>query len=146
MDETLQNNGASAGNPEATQWQTENGEQQQVPPLERPGTLTKDEAIALAESGWWKDKEPREIVRFQLFEDRLSMDFSAFHEAVEKALGRPVWTHEFAEPVHLRDAFLAIESGEKENDKDGLAHAFDNLDPNKTIFVAVGDNPESKDE
>jgi hypothetical protein len=141
VDETLQNT-TGAENPAAAEWQAEGVEKSEVPPLERPGTLTKDEAVALSESGWWKEKTPQEIVKFQLFEDRLSMDFRAFHEAVEKALGRPVWTHEFAEPVHLRDAFLAIESGEKS--EDDLTHAFDNLDPNKTVFVGL--EPESKEE
>lgn len=57
--------------------------------------MTKDEAIAMCKSGWWKGKTPQEIVAFQLYEDRLCMDFSDFHAAVEKALGRPVYTHEF---------------------------------------------------
>ena len=57
--------------------------------------LTREQAIALAETGWWKDKSPREIVAFQLFETALCMDFGDFHLAVEKALGRPVFTHEF---------------------------------------------------
>lgn len=58
--------------------------------------MTKEEAKELAETGWWKTKTPREIVAFQLFERRLCMDFGAFHEAVEKSIGRPVWSHEFA--------------------------------------------------
>jgi len=33
------------------------------------------------------------------------MDFGDFHEAIEKVLGRPVWTHEFARPQILRDEF-----------------------------------------
>jgi hypothetical protein len=120
-------------------------EAKEISPLERPGTLTQEEAISLAESGWWREKSPQEIVAFQLFEGRLAMDFDAFHEAVEAALGRPVWTHEFAEPNHLRDAFLAIQAGERE--RDDLTHVFDNLDPKKTIFVSVGEaSPESKQE
>jgi len=67
--------------------------------------LKKEEAIKLAKSGWWKNKSPEEIVRFQLYEDRLCMDFGDFHEAIEKALGRPVWTHEFARPEDLRREF-----------------------------------------
>jgi hypothetical protein len=30
-----------------------------------------------------------------MFEELLCMPFDVFHEAVEKTLGRPVWTHEF---------------------------------------------------
>lgn len=71
--------------------------------------MTKQEAIRLAESGWWKDRSAEDIVSFQLFEEKLCMDFGDFHQAVEKALGRPVWTHEFAfihKPGGLRDEFL----------------------------------------
>jgi len=38
------------------------------------------------------------------------MDFSAYHEAVESLLGRPVWTHEFAHPdvlLHEADGEIA---------------------------------------
>lgn len=35
------------------------------------------------------------MVRLQLFQERLCMDFSRFHKAIEKVLGRPVFTHEF---------------------------------------------------
>ena len=57
--------------------------------------MTKDQAIALFDSGWWKNKTARQIVGFQLFESRLCMPFGEFHKAVEEAFGRPVWTHEF---------------------------------------------------
>lgn len=39
---------------------------------------------------------PEQIVDFQLFQDRLCMPFDVFHAAIEKVLGRPVFTHEFA--------------------------------------------------
>lgn len=58
--------------------------------------MTQDQAIALAESKWWENATSHEIVGFQLFENQLCMDFSAFHKAVEEVLGRPVFTHEFA--------------------------------------------------
>ena len=57
--------------------------------------MTEGQAIALYESGWWKEKTAREICMFQMFEDRLCIPFGEFHAAVEKALGRPVFTHEF---------------------------------------------------
>jgi hypothetical protein len=57
--------------------------------------LTKKKAIALYESGWWRDLDARSIVKFQLFEELLCMPFDEFHKAIEEALGRPVWTHEF---------------------------------------------------
>lgn len=58
--------------------------------------LTKEQAIALAESGFWENMTSREIAKFQLHTRKLCMPFGVFHKAVEEALGRPVWTHEFA--------------------------------------------------
>lgn len=58
--------------------------------------LTKVEAIAFHDSGEWKSWSAEQIVELQLFQDLLCVPFSVFHEAIEKVLGRPVWTHEFA--------------------------------------------------
>lgn len=58
--------------------------------------LTKEQAIAFCGSNEWKNWSHREIAAFQLTQERLCVPFSVFHEAVEKALERPVWTHEFA--------------------------------------------------
>ena len=55
-----------------------------------------EEAVALYDSEFWKDMTYRERATFQLFEERLCMPFDVFHEAIEKTLGRPVFTHEFA--------------------------------------------------
>ena len=57
--------------------------------------LTKEEAIALFETNWWVGRPAREIASFQLFEDKLCCPFNIFHAAIEEALGRPVFTHEF---------------------------------------------------
>lgn len=57
--------------------------------------MTQPEAIALYESGFWKDLTDREIAEFQLLEDRLCMPLSVFQSALEKTIGRPVFTHEF---------------------------------------------------
>ncbi len=67
--------------------------------------MDKEQAIIKAESKWWIGKTAHEIVSFQLYEDRLCMPFGDFHEAVEKALGRPVWTHEFADTKGLQIEF-----------------------------------------
>lgn len=93
--------------------------------------LTQEEAIKLYKSNFWESMQPREIAEFQLFQDRLCMPFSVFHEAMEKALGRSVWTHEFAFRAELTKEFL----GEKETP------SFDdilNLIPaNKRVIVSV---------
>jgi hypothetical protein len=63
------------------------------------------EAIAKAKTLWWKEKSAKEIVDFQLYEPLLCMDFSDFHKAVEEALGRPVFTHEFADTEGLQSEY-----------------------------------------
>ena len=58
--------------------------------------FTKAEAIAYADSGAWQDLSDRELVAMQLHHVQCCMPFEVFHGAVERVLGRPVWTHEFA--------------------------------------------------
>lgn len=58
--------------------------------------ISREMAIALAETKWWEGMSDREVATFQLFESKLCMPFSLFHKAVEGALDRPVFTHEFA--------------------------------------------------
>ncbi len=57
--------------------------------------MTKDQAIAKSRTEFWKDMNYRQIAEFQIMEDKLCMPFSIFHEAVEKTVGRSVFTHEF---------------------------------------------------
>lgn len=68
--------------------------------------MTKEAAIKLAETGWWKDACDEAIVSFQLFEPLLCMDFPDFHSAVTRVLGRPVFVHEFAREDLLKKEFL----------------------------------------
>lgn len=71
------------------------------------GEITKEQAIKLHASNWWAGRPLREIAEFQLFTDRLCCPWSVFHEAVEKSLGRPVFTHEFGLNIDgLRKEFL----------------------------------------
>lgn len=57
--------------------------------------LTKEQAIAMANSAWWEHCTDRQIAEFQMEQDRLCMPFDKFHAAIETTLGRPVYTHEF---------------------------------------------------
>jgi hypothetical protein len=68
--------------------------------------ITKDEAIAWYSSGIWEKWTAQEIVKAQLFQKRLFMPFDKFHEAVEKVLGRGVFTHEFAYVEALQHEYL----------------------------------------
>ena len=66
--------------------------------------LTTQQAIAFAESGAWQKWDAKTRAMFQMEQDCLCMPFNEFHKAVEEALGRPVWTHEFG---LNRDGLLA---------------------------------------
>jgi len=78
--------------------------------VDKRTNLTKDESIELAErvnivAKKWTN---RERFLFQIQQDKLCMDFSLFHKATEEALGRSVWTHEFAKPEELLREFLGL--------------------------------------
>ena len=93
--------------------------------------MPKDEAVALGKTDWWKTRTADEIVRFQLFEERLCMDFGDFQMAVQEALGRPVWTHEFADDERLKAEFL----GDREPPT--MQEILDMIPEAKRIVVAV---------
>lgn len=57
--------------------------------------LTREEAIEFHDSKKWESMTLHERAEFQLDQDKLCMPFDVFHEAVEKTIGRPVFTHEF---------------------------------------------------
>lgn len=57
--------------------------------------LTQEQAIEFYEMEKWESMSFRERAEFQIQQKLLCMPFSEFHEAVEKTIGRPVYTHEF---------------------------------------------------
>lgn len=57
--------------------------------------FTKEQAIEFCESKGWEKLDFGQRARFQMKQQLMCMPFDKFHEAVEKTLGRPVWTHEF---------------------------------------------------
>lgn len=68
--------------------------------------LTTEEAIEFGESNIWKDWSAEQIVRFQLFQKKLALPFSKFHEAIEEVFKRPVFTHEFGASGTLKKEYL----------------------------------------
>ena len=72
--------------------------------------LTEKQAIEFANSKVYEAWSPRQIAEFQIEQERLCVPFDLFHESVEKTLGRPVFTHEFAFSENLRKELF----GEKE--------------------------------
>lgn len=64
--------------------------------------MDREEALKLIETKWWESATSEDIALFQLNEKRLCCPFDVFQKAVEEAIGRPVFTHEFANPASLR--------------------------------------------
>ena len=62
--------------------------------------MTKEQAVKLFESGFWSEMSFVQRAKFQLYEPRLCMPFGVFQEAMEKALERPVFIHEFGMNVN----------------------------------------------
>ena len=58
-------------------------------------SIGKEKAIEMYESKWWEAVDYRKIAEFQISVSELCCPFDVFHEAVEKTLNRPVFTHEF---------------------------------------------------
>lgn len=70
--------------------------------------LTKQEAIAFYNNKGWEGWTSRQIAEFQMEQDLLCVPIGVFHKAIQEALGRPVFTHEFA----FRDRLSAELYGE----------------------------------
>jgi hypothetical protein len=72
--------------------------------------LTREQAIAIAESKVWENWNDEQVVRFQLFQKYLCMPFDRFHQAIEKVLNRPVYTHEFGmmSAINLKKEYLGV--------------------------------------
>lgn len=73
--------------------------------------LTKEEAIAFYDNKLWEDMDYYQRAIFQMQQDRLCMPFDVFHESIQKALGRSVFTHEFG---LNREGLMKELLGEKE--------------------------------
>lgn len=70
--------------------------------------MDKTTAIRMYESKWWT-KEPHNVCALtQLNTELLVMPFELFHEYVQELLGRPVWTHEFADPKSLIEEYQGL--------------------------------------
>lgn len=95
-------------------------------------SIGREKAIALAKSGWWHGRPDREIAKFQLFTDELAMDFGDFHLALEKALGRPVFTHELAQNF---DGIAAELLGEKSSPT--IQEIIDLIPEDKRVLILV---------
>ena len=67
--------------------------------------FTKEYCIKVNKDIQWNTLDDNELIKFavlQLYQKRLFMPFDLFHKYIEKALKRPIWTHEFAKPNLLK--------------------------------------------
>jgi len=55
---------------------------------------------------FWSEWDDEQIIRFQLFQERLCRDFGRYHKAIKKVLGRLIYTHEFADQDRLIKEYL----------------------------------------
>lgn len=69
---------------------------------------TTAQAIAFHDRREWKQWNDKQIVDLQLYQDRWCVPFDRFHAAVEAVLGRPVWTHEFANMKRLQEEYEGL--------------------------------------
>ncbi len=60
----------------------------------KPDNLDQD-VWDFIQTEWWESATAHEITGLILYDRRQLCPFDVFHEAIEKSLGRPVWTHEF---------------------------------------------------
>ena len=94
--------------------------------------LTQEQAVTCCEQEHWKDWTPSIRALFQIHQDRLCMPFGVFHEVVETALGRPVFTHEFGlNPDGLKAELLGL------SDAPSLTQILALLPQDKTIVVSI---------
>jgi hypothetical protein len=93
--------------------------------------LSRDEALMIANSGVWRKWSDEERFLFQINQERLCMDFSVFHESTEKALKRPVYTHEFVNPKLLLAEF------EGKIPKATMTDILNRLPKNKEVILAI---------
>ena len=93
--------------------------------------LSKEEAVGFHESRAWETMSDESVVKLQLYQERLCLPFERFHSAMEKVLGRPVWTHEFASSERLQQEY------EKAGPKPTFEEIVSLLPQDKVIIVQI---------
>lgn len=63
--------------------------------------LTKEQAIELGNSKWWRYVNNASIAAFQLTQETLCCPILVYKDALSRTLGRNVYTHELVEPELL---------------------------------------------
>ena len=94
--------------------------------------ITREEALSIAASREWETWTDKQVVDFQLYQERLAMDWGRFHQAMEAMLGRPVFTHEFASDT-LKEEY------EGKRGKPSFADVMALIPEGKTVILALVD-------
>ena len=110
------------------------------------GPVSRAAAEALAETRYWEQPAwtARDLATLQCEQSRLLMPMTVFHRAMEQALNRPVWLHEFARVERLRQEL----DGTVLPPSDPLAHALETLRevaPATPVVVVTPPAPERKE-
>jgi integrase len=71
-----------------------------------PQTKTIAQAKAKYNYPWWASDNPIEVFWGQVNEEIAVVPFEKYHSCAEKAMGRPVFRHEFGDPQSLIDEFM----------------------------------------
>ena len=93
--------------------------------------LNEEQAIKLFESKVWESWSDEEIVRFQLFQKRLGVNFGRFQNAMNTVLGRSVFTHEYA----FRENLVLEYLGEKQTPT--LEEIIDLIPKEKRVLIGI---------
>ena len=102
--------------------------------------LTKEEALALIETKWWKKMPLTEAAYLQLKQDRLCLPWNEFNIGLKELLGRPVWTHEFANVKGLIDEADGKRKAPN-NPIESLLEIIGEENAHKIIPIVVKDKP-----
>lgn len=70
--------------------------------------LTEEQAVQIYKAGDWRKWTPKQLVCFQMNQDRLCVPFHEFHSAVNDVFGRAVFTHEFADRKRLLEELEGV--------------------------------------
>lgn len=85
--------------------------------------LNQKQAIYIAENNLTRSFTAMQKARLQLNQTLLCMEFSNFHGALEKVVGFPVWTHQFASKEFV-DELKSIVNNIGEPDLDDFINMF----------------------
>ena len=102
--------------------------------------LTKEQAIEFGDSKLWEKMTLCQKAEFQINQKYLCMPFEVFHEAVEKTVNRPVFTHEFGPQgvIGLKQEIF------KGKEPPTLEEIISLIPEEKRIVFAVEENKEQK--